>query len=71
MDTNVFVALSSGDDQTLYTSQAALKEARAGEPLGIYPALCAELIAGRNAFFVKKFLLEKGIEGDWDPNREM
>ena len=31
----------------------------------------AELVAGRNAFFVEKFLLEKGIEVDWDLNREM
>ena len=70
VDTNVFVALFSGDADASAAAQAALEEARAGGPLGIAPAVYAELVAGRDEAFVERFLSEKDIEVDWDQNRE-
>lgn len=52
VDTNVFVALFSGDADASAAAQAALEEARAGGPLGISPAVYAELVAGRDEAFV-------------------
>jgi predicted nucleic acid-binding protein len=71
VDTNVFVALFSGDADASAATQAALEEARAGGPLGIAPAVYAELVAGRDEAFVERFLSEKDIEVDWDQNREV
>ena len=71
VDTNVFVALFSGDADASAAAQAALEEARAGGPLGIAPAVYAELVAGRDEAFVERFLSEKDIEVDWDQNREV
>jgi predicted nucleic acid-binding protein len=71
VDTNVFVALFSGDADASAAAQAALEEARAGGPLGISPAVYAELVAGRDEAFVERFLSEKDLEVDWDQNREV
>jgi predicted nucleic acid-binding protein len=71
VDTNVFVALFSGDADASVAAQAALEEARAGGPLGISPAVYAELVAGRDEAFVERFLSEKDIEVDWGQNREV
>ena len=71
MDTNVFIALFSGDEQTSSAAQAALEEARIGGPLGSSPIVYAELVAGRDVSFVKRFFSEKEIEVDWDLDREM
>ncbi len=71
MDTNVFIALFSGDEKTSSVAQEALEEARAGGPLGISPAVYAELVAGRDAPFVERFLSEKGIGVDWDLDRDV
>ncbi len=69
MDTNVFVALFSGDEGTSRAAQVALAEARADGALAISPAVYAELVAGRDASFVERFLSEKDIEVDWDLDR--
>ena len=71
VDTNVFVALFSGDEETVPVAQTALEEVRAGGPLGISPAVYAELVAGRDASFVATFLSEKDIEVDWDIDRDV
>lgn len=71
MDTNVFVALFSGDEGTSHAAQVALEEARARGALSISPAVYAELVAGRNASFVEGFLSEKDIEVDWDLDRDV
>jgi predicted nucleic acid-binding protein len=71
VDTNVFIALFSGDEGTSRAAQAALEEARAGGALAISPAVYAELVAGRDASFVERFLSEKDIEVDWDLDRSV
>jgi predicted nucleic acid-binding protein len=71
VDTNVFVALFSGDADTSAVAQASLETARAGGPLEISPAVYAELVAGRDEAFVEKFLSEKDIEVDWEQSREV
>ncbi len=71
VDTNVFIALFSGDEEIAPAAQEALEEARAGGPIGISPAVYAELVAGRDASFVARFLSEKDIEVDWDLDRDV
>ena len=70
VDTNVFIALFSGEEEASASAQAALEAARAAGPLVISPAVYSELVAGRDASFVERFLTEKGIEVDWDQNRD-
>ena len=70
MDTNVFIALFCGEEEASASAQAALEAARAAGPLVISPAVYSELVAGRDASFVERFLAEKGIEVDWDQNRD-
>ena len=71
VDTNVFIALFSGDEETSSAAREALEEARVGGPIGISPAVYAELVAGRDASFVTTFLSEKDIEVDWDLDRDV
>jgi len=70
VDTNVFIALFSGEEEASASAQAALEAARDTGPLVISPAVYSELVAGRDASFVERFLAEKGIEVDWDQNRD-
>jgi len=71
VDTNVFVALFSGDADTSATAQATLEDTRADGPLVISPAVYAELVAGRDETFVERFLSEKAIDVDWEQSREV
>ena len=70
MDTNVFIALFSGEEEASTSAQTALEAARAAGPLVISPAVYSELVAGGDASFVERFLAEKGVEVDWDQNRD-
>jgi predicted nucleic acid-binding protein len=70
VDTNVFIALFSGEEEASASAQAALEAARAAGPLVISPAVYSELVAGKDASFVERFLSEKGIEVDWDQNKD-
>jgi predicted nucleic acid-binding protein len=70
VDTNVFIALFSGEEEASASAQAALEAARSTGPLVISPAVYSELVAGRDASFVERFLSEKGIEVDWDQNKD-
>ena len=71
MDTNIFVALFSGDEKTSGSAQEALEESYAAGPLVVSPAVYAELVAGRDVGFVEGFLSEKGIEVDWVLGKEV
>ena len=71
MDTNVFVALFSGDEHTSAAAQTAIEDAHSAGPLAISPAVYAELVAGRDAGFVERFLSVKDIEVDWEPGRDV
>jgi len=70
VDTNVFIALFSGEEEASASAQAVLEAARAAGPLVISPAVYSELVAGGDASFVERFLSEKGVEVDWDQNRD-
>jgi len=66
VDTNVFSALLSGDEEAVLTMQAALEQA-AGEGLLVAsPAVYAELVAGRNPEVVDAFFSDKEINVHWN-----
>lgn len=71
VDTNVFVALFSGDEHTSRAAQLAMEDAHSAGPLAVSPAVYSELVAGRDAGFVERFLSEKDIEVDWEPGRDV
>lgn len=66
VDTNVFSALLSGDEEAVSTIQAALEGARSSGPLVVSPAVYAELVAGRDSEEVDDFFSDKGIDMDWN-----
>ena len=61
MDTNVFIALFSGEEEASASAQAALEEAWAAGPLVISPAVYSELVAGKDASFVERFLSRRRV----------
>lgn len=72
VDTNVFVALFSGDERASKVAQAALEDAYAAGPLVACPAVYAELVAGgREPVKVERFFEDKGIEVSWDLDAEV
>jgi predicted nucleic acid-binding protein len=71
VDTNVFVALFSGDEHTSNAARIAMEEARGAGLVAISPAVYSELVAGRDAEFVERFISEKDIEVDWEPGRDV
>lgn len=71
VDTNVFSALLSGEENAVSTMQAALERASAEAILAASPAVYAELAAGRSPQDVDKFFSEKEIEVDWRLGREV
>ena len=71
VDTNVFSALLSGDEEAATTMQAALEGAAAGGLLAVSPAVYAELLAGRDAEAVDDFFSNKGIDVDWNLGAEV
>lgn len=72
VDTNVFVALFSGDKRTSKVAQTALENAHAAGSLAVSPAVYAELIAGgRESGDIERFFGEKGIEVSWDLDVEV
>lgn len=72
VDTNVFVALFSGDEQASKEAQTALEDAYAAGPLAVSPAVYAELVAGgREPERVERFFSEKDIEVGWDLGAEV
>ncbi len=67
VDTNVFIALFLGDDETTPWAQHALEEAATRAVLSVAPVVYAELVAGgRSPERLEAFLSEKGIEVDWE-----
>lgn len=71
VDTNIFSALLSGDEVAIVTMQTALEEAAAEGALAVSPAVYAELVAGRTTDAVDDFFSDKGIEVDWEMDREV
>lgn len=71
VDTNVFIRLLSGDDETAAEIQEALEKARAKGALAVCPAVYSELIAGRDSNDVDTFFSDKGVEVDWNIGREV
>ena len=71
VDTNIFSALLSGDEVAIVTMQTALEEAAAEGALVVSPAVYAELVAGRTPDAVDGFFSDKGIEVDWEMDREV
>lgn len=67
VDTNVLVALFTGDEEATPWAQGALEEAAARASLAVSPVVYAELLAGgRSSEGLLRFLADKGIEVDWD-----
>ena len=71
VDTNVFVALFSGDEETVPVAQDALEDVSDQGLLVVCPAVYAELVAGRDSEAVESFFSRKGIEIDWDLGKEV
>lgn len=71
VDTNVFIALFSGGEEASASARTALEEAHAAGLLAISPAVYSELVAGRDAGFVERFLDEKGIGVDWGLGKDV
>lgn len=71
VDTNVFSALLSGEENAVFTMQAALEGMSAEGILVVSPVVYAELVAGRSPEAVDHFFSEKGIEVDWLLGREV
>lgn len=71
VDTNVFSALLSGEENAVSTMQAALEWTSAEGILVVSPVVYAELVAGRSPEAVGDFFSEKDIEVDWRLGREV
>lgn len=71
VDTNVFVRLLSGDEETVLIVQKALEAAAGRGRISVSPAVYAELAAGRNHEVVDDFFSAKGIEVDWHQEAEV
>lgn len=66
VDTNVFVALFSGDEEATPWAQRALVEVAGRASLAVSPVAYAELLAGgRSPEILSRFLADKGVEVDW------
>ena len=72
VDTNVFVALFAGDEETSSWARHGLEEASTRATLTASPAVYAELVAGgRSPETLDKFFLDGGIEVGWEMGREV
>ena len=71
VDTNVFVRLLSGDEETVLILQKAVEAAAARGPLVVSPIVYAELAAGRDYRAVDDFFSAKDIEVDWQQGPEV
>ncbi len=72
VDTDVFIALFVGDDETTLWAQHALEEAATRAVLSVAPVVYAELLAGgRPPEMVETFFCEKGIEVDWEIGKQV
>ena len=71
VDTNVFIALFVGDDETTPWAQHALEEAATRAVLSVAPVVYAELVArGRSPERVESFFPEKDIEVDCEIGKQ-
>jgi hypothetical protein len=71
VDTNVFVRLLSGDEETVLILQKAVEAAAARGPLVVSPIVYAELAASRDYRAVDDFFSAKDIEVDWQQGPEV
>jgi predicted nucleic acid-binding protein len=71
VDTNVFSALLSGEENAVSAMQAALEQMSAEGILVVSPVVYAELVAGRSPEAVDDFFSEQEIEVDWRLGREV
>lgn len=72
MDTNVFIALFSGEEEGSQAAQHALEQAAARGTLVVSPVVHGELLAGeRSAEAVDEFFSLKAIEVDWELGEEV
>lgn len=71
IDTNVFVSLFAGDEETSPWAQQALEEIALHAALVISPAVYAELVAGREAGGIETFLSDKSIEVSWELGKDV
>jgi hypothetical protein len=71
VDTNVFLALLSGEPEAASEARVALEDARSAGPLVISPAVYAELVAGRHSEVVDSLISDKGIDVDWNLGAEV
>lgn len=65
VDTNVFVRLLSGDEETVLILQKAVEAAAARGLLVVSPIVYAELAAGRDYRAVDDFFSAKDLDEDW------
>lgn len=66
IDTNVLVVLFSSDSRSSQIASEALYIAAQNGPLVLSPVIYAELLAGREAAMIDRFLAETRIDVDWD-----
>lgn len=71
VDTNVFSTMLSGGPESAPQARVALESARSEGALVVSPAVYAELVAGRTSDAVDDFFSDKGIEVDWEMDREV
>lgn len=72
VDTNIFIALFSGDEEGTVRVQHALEEAAAERMLKVSPVVHAELLAvERFPEVTDEFFFSKGIEIDWEAGEEV
>jgi predicted nucleic acid-binding protein len=72
VDTNVFIALFSGDDGQSGAAQEALEPTAEASALTVSAVVHAELLAGnRSPETVDEFFSSKGIEVHWDLGEEL
>ncbi|QYJ15188.1 hypothetical protein Rxycam_01003 [Rubrobacter xylanophilus DSM 9941] len=71
VDTNVFVRLLSGDEETASIIREELEDVAARGRLTVSPPVYAELAAGRSHEDVDEFFSAKSIEVDWHLEAEI
>ncbi len=72
VDTNVFIALLAGDEETSSWARSELEEASVRAALAVSPVVYAELVAdGRSPETVERFFSDGSIEVNWGMGREV
>jgi predicted nucleic acid-binding protein len=71
VDTNVFSALLSGDEEAVSTMQTALEATAVEGLIVVSPPVYAELLAGWDSGVVDNLFSDKSIDVDWNLGSEV